>query len=477
MTSDELVLGKLMLSAGRDGSTGLKHMAIKSGTGRRVSRAIGPQDIISAGSQMLVMIDSNCTADHSLRLSEAWRDLSGSTPDQDLPREAIAISLPNDIQIGDLVLAADQDECVEFVSDNPVVTLANNQDTTTTQTLDPSFFDPVASAQSIVVNDPSIGLQEHLTTVRARAAWPLFYEGLHAIRAESVIAVLDTGIDLDHPDLASRLWQGPGGVSGRSFVTGVSSPDDDDGHGSHVAGLAAAAGGNGIQGSGVMPASARLMAVKVLNSNGEGTLAGVLNGLTYATAQGADVVNMSLAVDGINTALQQAVATAVSAGVVMVIAAGNDGATQPVPSPARFARDHAGAIAVGNIMTSTEALHASSTRGTDFVQIAAPGSVNATGGLLGPNIGGGTQRLLGTSMASPLVAGAAGLAVALLRTNQTGAASRVDSGLVVRSIKSSARVVPGLTGAIEGGRVLDVEALGRLLVRDLVATDLTGVEP
>jgi hypothetical protein len=80
-------------------------------------------------------------------------------------------------------------------------------------------------------------------------------------------------------------------------------------------------------------------------------------------------------------------------------------------------------------------------------------------------------------MASPLVAGAAGLAVALLRTNQTGAASRVDSGLVVRSIKSSARVVPGLTGAIEGGRVLDVEALGRLLVRDLVATDLTGVEP
>ena len=123
-----------------------------------------------------------------------------------------------------------------------------------------------------------------------------------------VIAIVDSGIDLSHPDLVPRLWRNPGetpgggdndangrvdDVNGYDFVDNDSTPDDYAFHGTHVAGTAAAQAGNGMGVAGVAP-DASLMAVRVLDGSGAGTSAWIGSGIAYAAQEGADVINLSL---------------------------------------------------------------------------------------------------------------------------------------------------------------------------------------
>jgi serine protease len=170
-------------------------------------------------------------------------------------------------------------------------------------------------------SDPFRARQWALDRIQADKAWS-------ASRGAGVtIAVVDTGIDLTHPDLKGKI------ASKYTCVGGVCSSggDDDNGHGTHVAGIAAAATGNGVGISGVAPA-AKLMAVKVLDSDGSGACSDIELGIRWAADHGARVVNLSLG-PGLFTAptgflctngLQQAAAYAWNAGSVVVIAAGND---------------------------------------------------------------------------------------------------------------------------------------------------------
>lgn len=140
-----------------------------------------------------------------------------------------------------------------------------------------------------------------------------------------VIAIVDTGIDLDHPDLAGRL------VPGIDLVDGDGVPDDPNGHGTHVAGIAAAATGNGVGIAGGAP-GARLMPVRVLDEAGgdddDGT---ITEGIRWAAEQGADVINLSLGEEGLGDrlsrggALNAAIRAASAEGAVVVAAAGNEG--------------------------------------------------------------------------------------------------------------------------------------------------------
>ncbi|MFE0174717.1 S8 family peptidase [Streptomyces sp. NPDC059002] len=145
----------------------------------------------------------------------------------------------------------------------------------------------------------------------------------------TVIAVVDTGADLDHPDLEGRL------VAGHDFVDNDDDPKDMNGHGTHVSGIAAAHTDNGVGIAGGAP-GAKIMPVRVLGANGSGSDANITKGIVWAAQHGADVINLSLGESGLMArllkggVLNQAIQTAHDKGAVVVAAAGNDGtALQP----------------------------------------------------------------------------------------------------------------------------------------------------
>jgi subtilisin family serine protease len=225
-----------------------------------------------------------------------------------------------------------------------------------------------------------------------------------------VIGIIDTGIDYTHPDIGGGIGNGFKVMGGYDFVNGDSDPMDDHGHGTHVAGIAAA---NGSTLKGVAP-DARLMAFKVLDKNGSGYDSWILAGIERsvdpdqnpATNDHVNVVNMSLGrlADGPD-ALSEAVENAVSAGIVFAVAAGNDGAYQTIASPGIAPS----AITVG-ATDASDALASFSSKGP------ARGTYTLKPDLVAPGVGiyslapgGKYVSLNGTSMASPHVAGAAAL--------------------------------------------------------------------
>ncbi|MDP9294747.1 MAG: S8 family serine peptidase, partial [Actinomycetota bacterium] len=174
----------------------------------------------------------------------------------------------------------------------------------------------VAAAPAAAAGDPRRGEQWGLDLVEADAA--------HAVSqgAGAVVAIVDSGVQADHPDLAGRVG------AGHDFVDGDATPQDGDGHGTHVLGVIAAATGNGIGVASVAPL-ATLMPVRVLGDDGSGTSANVARGIDYAREHGADVINLSLGADvpllGSGGEFDAAVRRALAAGIVVVAAAGNNG--------------------------------------------------------------------------------------------------------------------------------------------------------
>jgi thermitase len=215
------------------------------------------------------------------------------------------------------------------------------------------------------------------------------------------IAILDTGVDLDHPDLADKI------LSNMNFS---SSPTIDDvhGHGTHVAGIAAAMTDNsvGVAGLGY---SSTIMNVKVLGDTGSGAYSSIASGIIWAVDNGAEVINMSFGGASPSSTLEDAINYAWSEGVVVVAAAGNYGNTAPL-YPAYYTN----CIAVA-ATDSLDRLASWSNYG-DWVDVAAPGvGIYAT---LKDNSYGYKS---GTSMASPHVAGLAGLVFTTLSdTNNDG---------------------------------------------------------
>ena len=206
----------------------------------------------------------------------------------------------------------------------------------------------------------------------------------------NVAWVLDTGIDLDHPDLdvdASR---------GANFARG-STVDDGNGHGTHVAGTIAAIGGNGLDVVGVA-AGATVIPVRVLGNNGSGSYSGVIAGVDHVAANGSngDVANMSLTGPP-SAALDDAVAAAAATGVRFTLAAGNDGSFAGNYSPARVNGSNVYTISA---TASNDCLTSWSNWGVPPVDYAEPGA-----SILSTRKGGGTTTMSGTSMAAPHAAG------------------------------------------------------------------------
>jgi subtilisin family serine protease len=203
--------------------------------------------------------------------------------------------------------------------------------------------------------------------------------------------IIDTGIDLDHPDLnTSRNCH-------VNFARGPNSPDDGNGHGTHVAGtIAALNNGLGVVG---VAAGAYVCAVRVLDNSGSGSWEGVVNGVEYVAANGAsgDVANMSLGGSGSNATLENAITDAAQGGIRFALAAGNEGDDADDHTPARVNGPN---IYTVSAIASNGCMPSWSNWGNPPVDYAAPGV-----SILSTYKGGGTKSLSGTSMAAPHVAG------------------------------------------------------------------------
>lgn len=282
------------------------------------------------------------------------------------------------------------------------------------------------------INDPYYSLQWGIADINLYQLW-----GQPVLTKEGpVIAIIDTGVDLEHPDLAPNLWTNPregagaegydddgngytDDVHGYDFVNQTGRVADYNGHGTHCAGIAAARGYNGIGIIGANP-DARIMALSVLQSNGTGDIATIIKAIDYAAANGADVLSMSLGTYSESIALREALGRAYQKAVI-VAAAGNDGyclnhrhpergQMQPMPMfPAAYnfvlgvqAATTAGGLAqFSNYDDDGPVFSPYSEEKLYNYEITAPGV-----GIMSTYPGGQYKNLNGTSMATPLVAGA-----------------------------------------------------------------------
>lgn len=243
-----------------------------------------------------------------------------------------------------------------------------------------------------ISNDPYFPYQWNLHKIEAPCAWD-FARG-----AGATIAVIDTGVQSNHPDLVGKV------INGYDFVDDDWVPQDGNGHGTFVAGIAAAQTNNGIGIAAVAP-QANILAIRVLNNSGSGTLNDIADGIRFAVDNGAEVINLSLGGTYGSTTLQQAVDYAWSRGAVIVAAAGNSGNTQP-----HYPAYYPNVISVAST-DRNDNISYFSTRGA-WVDIAAPGS-----DIYSTYINNTYHSLSGTSMAAPHVSGVAAILASQGRNN------------------------------------------------------------
>ncbi len=240
----------------------------------------------------------------------------------------------------------------------------------------------------IEFNDPQFKDQYALKKVEAQKAWDI-----NQGSSDVVIAIVDTGVDLEHPDLKGKL------LTGYNAIAPGTDPKDDSRHGTHVAGIASAIGNNSVGISGIAP-KCKILPVKVLG-NGSGSIATIADGLIWAANNGADVVNMSLGTYTEEKTLGEAVKYALSKNVVCIATMGNDNIERR-----RFPAGFTGMIAVG----STDENDKKSTFSNfgNWITVSAPGTniLSTLPTYMSPS---GYGRLSGTSMAAPLVTGLAAL--------------------------------------------------------------------
>lgn len=318
----------------------------------------------------------------------------------------------------------------------------------------------VIHASAFAPNDPQFSRQWGLNSpndvdIDAPEAWQV------TTGAPVIVAVIDTGLDLNNPEFAGRIWVNPGeipgnrrdddgdgyidDVNGWNFLNNSADLNDYNGHGTHVTGILAAGGNNGVGGAGV-DWGARIMPLKFMNPRGNGAVDDAVRAIYYAVNHGARVINASWGGNDYSQALVDAINYANRNNVVFVTAAGNESANNDVVAsyPANVLLPNVLSVAS---VTQAGTLDAFSNYGARTVALAAPGDK------IFSTVPGGYAVYSGTSMAAPFVSGVAALLVGI-HPDWTAAQ-------IVQRIMTTVKPLPALAGlTVSGGMVDAANALG-----------------
>ncbi len=398
-----------------------------------------------------LIVNSQCLNDLSEPLDFLGQDIVVPNKFKDYEKVATNISLPLTVSIEALEEEIEKSECLIAIAENEEV--------------------KASALRAQPVNDPEARRQAHLTYLGHSTARGLMVD----ITEPVVVAFVDSGVDIDHPEISSRLWSDANGNHGTNIVGNNDDVDDFDSHGTHVAGIVAAAENNGQGGSGLTDSFVEVMAIKVLE-RGAGNSQNVANGIRWAVRNGADIINLSIEARGQNLQIEDAIREAVAAGVFITAAAGNQSeqiTTSNLFAPAYLGPQLNGVMSVGSIDVTDNLLSLFSNFSSTFVEIAAPGaetSSNATnaGGILSLNTDGGLARIQGTSQSTPMVSAAAAMIIGFLKTNNIP----YSPAGVESFIKSDGSMLNGsLASQIASGRILQMGFLAENLNEYINSTD------
>lgn len=337
-------------------------------------------------------------------------------------------------------------------------------------------------------NDENFKSQSaYFNTIDAGRAHGLFYssgvDGSSEVYS-TIVAVVDTGVDYLHPDLIGNIWSDSNGY-GVNVIANVGSSDhyqpidrSSNSHGTHISGIIAASTNNHIGVAGLAPSGIKIMPVKVFDDN-ETSSNIVYNGILWAVDHGADVINLSLSrVENSDTndpIYISAIEYALEHGVVVTAVTANSSFgetpkeidnTHFTVIPGRYGAIYQGLITVASINASDYHLSSFSHYSSTFAEIAAPGTIDSSAnGILSTIRTSSGQakygQLHGTSMAGPMVAAAAALAIRSFKLK----GKSFTPALIENLILSSSKKISGLECVIQKGRVLDMYALAKQVVQ------------
>lgn len=379
------------------------------------------------------------------RLLRRMRRAPKNVPTPDLDRiYKLTLDLPADVALEDVVRGFGRDPRVEYAELNYIATI------------DLAPNDPSYAIQWSLENTgqmyPESGNYNHPpgtpdVDIDTPEAWDI-----HTGDSDIIVAVVDTGVDYGHRDIDDNMWTEAGGYHGYDFVNDDNYPLDDHGHGTHCAGIIAAEGNNGLDIAGVCW-NAKIMALKILNQYGSGTYDDAVAAIYYAVSHGADIISNSWGKSDYSQAMQDAIDYAVSQGVFVVAAAGNEVQYYFPHYPA--AMEHVISVAA----TDSNDQKAPSSNWGELIDICAPGvdilSLRAAGTSMGTIYDDYTAIASGTSMACPHVAGV----LALLLSEYPAISYDEILARLLDTADDLDGANPGYEGLLGKGRVNAYQAL------------------
>ncbi|MGE3974304.1 MAG: S8 family serine peptidase [Bdellovibrionales bacterium] len=443
---------------------------------------------VPGGSRLVAVVDHECTRRHRLALNpnQYSQTISEHVMDPSVAavqglREGIktlshSISFDEDTNVEDLEALGEADPCLVMVG---------------TEVEMKPFAVPLDPNYAALENQK----MRHFDAIAYETNYDKYFDA-GGINADVVIAVIDSGVRITHDDLDGSLWVNAGetpgdgidndangkidDVNGYNFKAATGDPTPQtwvgyggaEGHGTHVAGLVAAEQNNALGGLGVIGTNGKIMSLNVFGNTPSASTSTIDNAITYAANSGAHIINLSLGGEGRTESTKTAIAAAITAGVTVVAAAGNGDSTGAgvlltssyFVTPASFAQELDGMISVGSFDAATGSLSSFSNCSSTYVEIAAPGAYNSnlsSGGIYSTwhtadttfaksNAG---SPIMGTSMASPIVAGAAALTRGLyLRVN----GSAPTPSQIETLILSNGTTGAGLSNYVKNGKKLNV---------------------
>lgn len=432
---------------------------------------------VKAGEDLAILIDNSClqqdkdAIEHTV-LSKAA--LAGGSMIGDLDRQVYQWILDRDYTDLEIEEQANKEACVLGISWNRKYEM------------------------QAVFSDPGYSQQSYLTTIRALEGYDRFYGngtagGMKLSGQAVIVAVIDSGVDADHPDLKSNMWAHTNGVVVdittvcTGCTTDYNATDASDiGHGTHVAGMVAAVANNGAGIVGAMPYRAKIMGIKVFKRDATtGALSTnsqyFYNAVRYAYLNGANVINLSLGSVGAgaasDTMAETAINEAIARGTFVTVVIGNadngqngrviDGANYS-SIPGQYA-SKPGVIGVGSFDVSSGDKSYFSHYSTTYAEIGAPGAISGSNGLYStkPRSLNSYGTLAGTSQAAPLVSAAAALTIGLIRESYGVAPTPAE---VERLLEAGAIKSPQLASYFKDGNRLDFATLAAKINADYPRT-------